>query len=220
MSAAIADPAPSRRATRRPGVSRPFALAAALSLATACAPAGGARAGAAPRVFFDAAACREARALSDADCETAYANARAEFDEKAPRFASRAECERFFRRCMIGDIEGGGRRVAFTPQMRGFAIADGRGRQVVPVAEGGGAEGLFRPRAVNRPDASASAAARAEAQEAWKRMVAAPTPSFGPGEADADAPALVGPARAYPLPPGLLLDLKNRERAFGAPASP
>jgi uncharacterized protein YgiB involved in biofilm formation len=149
-----------------------------------------------PRLFFDAAACREAKALSDADYATAYANAKAEFDERAPRFSSRAECERFFRRCMIGDIEGGGRRVAFTPQMQGFAIENGRERQVVPVAEGGGAEGLFQPRAVGRAEASAPAARRAEAQEAWKRMIASPAPSFGPGEAGAAADAVIGPARA------------------------
>ena len=189
-------------------------------IAATFAPAADARAGAALRVFFDAAACREARALSDAECDAAYANAKAEFDEKAPRFPNRADCERFFRRCMIGDIEGGGGRVEFIPQMRGFAVENGRERQVVPVAEGGGADGLFQPRPVGRPDRSTSAARKAEAQEVWKRMNVAPAPSAGPGEADVDAPAGAGPPRAYPLPPGMLQDLKNRERAFAAPASP
>jgi hypothetical protein len=178
--------------------------------------------GVAPRVLFDAAACREAKALSDEECETAYANAKAEFDEKAPRFASRAACERYFRRCMIGDIMGGGRRVAFIPQMRGFAIEQGRERRVVPVADGSGAAGLFQPRPVDHPDAFVSAAKTAEAQKAWKLTIASPDAAARVPSSDdgASEPASAGPARAYPLPPSMLQDLKKREGAFGSPPNP
>ena len=41
--------------------------------------------------------------------------------------------------------------------------------------------------------------------------------SFDAGD-DGDAPATAGPAQTYPLPPAMLQDLRNRERAFGAPA--
>jgi uncharacterized protein YgiB involved in biofilm formation len=171
------------------------------------------------RVFYDAAACREAKVLSDGDCATAYANAKAEFDEKAARFLSRVECERYFRRCMIGDVERGGRRVTFTPQMRGFAIEPGRKRQVVPVADGGDAAGLFQPRPVGRADVSVSTGKTAAAQQTWKSMIAAPVAAAPSGDG-ADAPAAAGPTQAYPLPPDMLQDLRRRERAFGAPQDP
>jgi uncharacterized protein YgiB involved in biofilm formation len=171
------------------------------------------------QVFYDAAACRGAKVLSDGDCATAYANAKAEFDEKAPRFLSRAECERYFRRCMVGDVERGGRRVTFTPQMRGFAIEPGRKRQVVPVADGGDAAGLFQPRPVDRADVSVSAGKTAAAQQAWKSITAAPVAAAPSGD-DAEAPAPAGPTQTYPLPPEMLQDLRRRERVFGASQDP
>ena len=208
-----------RRAERAP----PRAFAVALGLAAAGLSAAIAQTlGVAPPVLFDAAACREAKALSDDECKTGYANARAEFYEKAPRFASHAECERYFRRCMIGDIMGVGRRVAYIPQMRGFAIEQGRERQVVPVPEGDGAEGLFQPRPVGHSDAFVSAAKTAEAQKAWKLTIASPDAAARVPSRDdsASEPAGAGPARAYPLPPNMLQDLKKREGAFGSPPNP
>ena len=59
------------------------------------------------KVYFNAQVCRSAHALSDSECLQAYANAKAEFDEKAPRFVTRGECERHFQRCMIGDVLDG-----------------------------------------------------------------------------------------------------------------
>jgi hypothetical protein len=191
-----------------------LALAAAGCYAAAAAPLSGAE----RRVFYDAAACREAKALNDGDCATAYANAKAEFNEKAPRFSSRAECERYFRRCMIGDVAPGGRRVTFTPQMRGFTIEPGRERQVVPVADGGGAAGLFQLRPIDRADVTVSAGKTATAQQAWKSMIAAPV-AVSPSGDDADA-APAGPTQAYPVPPDMLQDLKRRERAFGGAPDP
>jgi uncharacterized protein YgiB involved in biofilm formation len=198
---------------------RAFIVALALAAAGCCAANAAQLSGAERRVFHDAAACREAQALNDGDCATAYANAKAEFDEKAPRFSSRAECERYFRRCMIGDLERGGRHVTFTPQMRGFAIEPGRERQVVPVADGGGAAGLFQPRPVGRADVSVSTGKTAAAQQTWKSMIAAPVAAAPSGDG-ADAPAAAGPTQAYPLPPDMLQDLRRRERAFGAPQDP
>ena len=144
-----------RRCSKRVAARRGCDLTVAIGLAAAWGGAVGAGGGGA--VFFDASACRTAKALSDRECQTAYVNAKAEFDEKAPRFVSRAECERYFRRCMIGDIDSGGRRVAFIPQMRGFRSRTARaaGR---PGRRGRRRRRLFQPRAVGRPDASVSAA--------------------------------------------------------------
>ena len=117
---------------------------------------------------------------------------------------------------MIGNVEHGGRRVTFMPQMRGFAIELGRQRQVVPVVDGAG---LFQPRPVDRTDVSVSAGKTAAAQQTWKSMIAAPVAVAPPGD-DADAPAAAGPTQSYPLPPNMLEDLRRRERAFGAPQDP
>ena len=180
----------------------------------------------APRVLLDAAACREAKALSDADCDTAFANAKAEFYEKAPKFPSRAACERYFRRCMIGDISEGGRRIAFIPQMRGFAIEDGRERRVIPVADGGGVEFLFQPRAATTPDSYVSGAKTAKAQKDWRMMAASPeAPASGerippPGDEGDGGASVPGSPQAYPVPPAALQDLKDRERKFGSPQDP
>ncbi len=189
-------------------------LTVAIGLAAAWGGAVGAGGGGA--VFFDASACRTAKALSDRECQTAYVNAKAEFDEKAPRFVSRAECERYFRRCMIGDIASGGRQVTFIPQMRGFSIALKRERQVVPVADGAAAAGLFQSRPVGRADDSVNAAKTAAAQQIWKATIASPAVATPFGD-DANPPTTAGPARTYPLPPAMLQDLRNRERAFGVP---
>ena len=197
-----------------------LAMAAAIGLAaTLCGERAAQDARAGERIFFDAQACRTAKALSDSECQTAYVNAKAEFAEKAPRFASRAECERYFRRCMIGDFSGVGRRVTFIPQMRGFAGETGRERQVVPFAEGAAAAGLFQPRPAARADGSVDVAKTAAAQQIWKATIASPAAAAPSGE-DANAPAAAGPAQTYPLPPTMLQDLKNRERAFGAPQDP
>jgi len=204
---------------RSRGASR-LAMAAAMGFAGAlCDERVAQDAGAGERIFFDAEACRAAKGLSDSECETAYVNAKAEFDEKAPRFVSRAECERYFRRCMIGDIADRGHSVTFIPQMRGFIVETGRERQVVPVAEGAGAAELFQPRPVGRADDSVNAAKTAAAQQAWKAAIASPAAAT-PSDEEANAPANAGPAQTYPLPPSMLQDLRNRERAFGAPPAP
>jgi len=204
---------------RSRGASR-LAMAAAMSLAGGlCGDRVAQDAAAGERIFFDAEACRAAEALRDSECETAYVNAKAEFDEKAPRFVSRAECERYFRRCMIGDIASGGRGVTFIPQMRGFAVETGRERQVVPVAEGAAAAELFQPRPLARADDAVNAAKTAAAQQVWKAMMASAAAATPSGE-DTSAPANAGPAQTYPLPPSMLQDLRNRERAFGAPQAP
>jgi hypothetical protein len=172
------------------------------------------------RVFYDTAACASAKIYSDHDCETAYLNAKAEFDEKAPKFSTRSECERYFRRCMIGEISGAG-HVSFIPGFRGFVIENGPHRQVFPVTEGGPTEALFRPRAFDRPDATVSEARATEAKVAWKQIVAPPppqtivaTPLIMNDEKDVAAPS--GSPQSYPVPKAMLDDMKEREQRLGA----
>lgn len=187
-----------------------------------CSPIEGLAFGLKPKVYLNADVCRAAHALSDSECVQAYQNARAEFDEKAPKFASRFECERHFHRCMIGDIRGSGRGVDFIPSMLGFRIESGRQRQILPVVEGGEADPLFRPRAVDRVDASVSAARSAEARKAWQALTSPPPapatarPFQGPSSPDiGDQGATSGGTQSYPVSPSMLQDMRTRERLFG-----
>ena len=189
-----------------------------------CSPIDGLAFGMKPKVYLNADACRASHALSDSECAQAYQNARAEFNEKAPKFASRSECERHFRRCMIGDIRGSGRGVDFVPSMLGFRIESGRQRQVVPVVEGGEGDPLFRPRAVDRVDASVSAARSAEARKTWEALTSPPpapdaaaaSPFQGFSSPDiGDQGATSGGTQSYPVSPSMLQDMRTRERLYG-----
>jgi Protein of unknown function (DUF1190) len=174
------------------------------------------------KVYSSSDGCRAAHALSDSECLHAYENAKAEFDEKAPRFATRGECEGHFQRCMIGDIFRGGHRVTFMSAMRGFRIDSGRLRRVVPVAYGGEADSLFQPRAVDRVDSFVSDARTAEAQKTWRALGSASSSpaitneGFSNVDDNAEDPDSAV-AKSYPLSPAMLRDLRNREREFGGP---
>jgi uncharacterized protein YgiB involved in biofilm formation len=77
-------------------------------------------------------ACEQAGLLSIIDCNTAFRNARAEFDEKVPRYRNRRDCERVHGECtaqLAGD---------------GFAALTASGAQFVPAFQG--------LRLVTRPD--------------------------------------------------------------------
>jgi uncharacterized protein DUF1190 len=204
-------------------------LVAASSVVLSAVPLGNIASGQAYRitakVYINSDGCRAAHALGDSECLHAYENAKAEFDEKAPRFATRGECEDHFQHCMIGDIFSGGHRVTFMSAMRGFRIDSGRLRRVVPVAYGGEADLLFQPRAVDRDDSFVSGARTADAQKTWRALVSAPSSpgitneGFSNVDENAEDPAL-GVAKSYPLSPAMLKDLQNREREFGQPAKP
>ncbi|MFY9656325.1 MAG: DUF1190 domain-containing protein [Methylocystis sp.] len=108
-------------------------------------------------VYLNAAACVSRGGRSQELCANAEKNAAAEFDEKAPRFATRAACEAAMRGpCAIGFGERGDRKhgVYFTPRQDGFRIVGTSGRDptVTPVA----GSLPFQPRPVNRRDVSIS----------------------------------------------------------------
>jgi uncharacterized protein YgiB involved in biofilm formation len=160
-----------------------------------------------PRVFLDAAACVASGAYDASDCRHAERNAHAEFDEKAPRFAARAACERVFARCMIGDIFAGG-GVDFVPTPRGFAILSGPRAGALPILEGGHSQGLFERRRIDRDEEGV--------HRGQMRNALANTPkSAGKPATDAELPTSEGEPRAYPIPDAMLRDLRERERKFG-----
>lgn len=87
--------------------------------------------------------CIEAGKLTAAQCDFAYRNARAEFEQKAPRYASRALCERSHKRCgaqvtSAGGWESFGRGGAtYVPRFTGVRVSgEGAASRAYPVVEG------------------------------------------------------------------------------------
>lgn len=88
--------------------------------------------------------CIEAALLTPEQCEFAYRNARAEFEQKAPRYASRALCERGHKRCgaqMVStggwDSFGRGGAASYVPRFTGVRITGaGASLRAVPAVEG------------------------------------------------------------------------------------
>lgn len=118
---------------------RVAALAPALSLAAPgdlAAQPGGA-------VYERRDECIEAGQLTAEQCEFAYRNARAEFEQKAPRYASRGQCERAHKRCVAQLVATGGWEslgrggATYVPRFTGVRIVgEGASRRAVPAVEG------------------------------------------------------------------------------------
>jgi Protein of unknown function (DUF1190) len=174
------------------------------------------------RVYFDARACLSAGIYTDSECDTAYRNAHAEFDERAPRFGDRNNCERYFHKCMIGDIQNGGRSASFIPTWRGFSIQNGPQRRVFPVTDDGEAATLFSGRRIDRLDTTVDRTRQSEAQSAWQSIISPPPAAtyVKPASEANDEPGPLGPVKTYPVPPAMLRDLQNREHEFGLDTKP
>ncbi len=90
--------------------------------------------------------CVAAGLLTAAQCEFAYRNARAEYEQKAPRYASRALCERSHKRCGAQivatggwDSLGKGGAATYVPRFTGIRITgEGVARRALPAVEGAG----------------------------------------------------------------------------------
>lgn len=89
--------------------------------------------------------CIEAGKLSAEQCEFAYRNARAEFEQKAPRYASRALCERAHKRCgaQVSTTGGwdalarGGGGASYVPRFVGIRVSgEGAAGKALPIVEG------------------------------------------------------------------------------------
>jgi hypothetical protein len=118
---------------------RVASLAPALSLA---APADLAAQGAGA-VYERRDECIAAALLTPEQCEFAYRNARAEFEQKAPRYVSRALCERSHKRCGAQIISTGGwdalraGGASYVPRFAGVRVTgSGAGLRALPVIEG------------------------------------------------------------------------------------
>jgi len=89
--------------------------------------------------------CIEAGKLSAEQCENAYRNARAEFEQRAPRYASRSACERAHKRCGAQMSTTGGwdalargaGAAAYVPRFVGIRVTgEGASGRALPVIEG------------------------------------------------------------------------------------
>lgn len=89
--------------------------------------------------------CVEAGKLSAEQCEFAYRNARAEFEQKVPRYASRALCERAHKRCgaQVSTTGGwdalarGGGAATYVPRFVGIRVSgEGAAGKALPIVEG------------------------------------------------------------------------------------
>lgn len=87
--------------------------------------------------------CIAAARLTPAQCEFAYRNARAEFLQKAPRYASRSTCERGHKRCVAQLVSAGGwesfgkSAATYVPRFVGIRVTgEGEARRALPVIEG------------------------------------------------------------------------------------
>jgi uncharacterized protein YgiB involved in biofilm formation len=130
------------------------------------------------QIFATQQACEHSGLLDPAECKYAFLNADAELDEKAPRFASRSECAREFKRCVIAGIGEVGRNgkisgVSFQPGMRAVEVSvrDGSDKNVRPILEMGDIPGLGA-RTVLRQYVDRSPARRAQAQARWRQLEA------------------------------------------------
>lgn len=87
--------------------------------------------------------CVAAGRLTAEQCEFAYRNARAEFLQKAPRYGSRAACERSHKRCAAQMVSAGGWETfgkggaTYVPRFLGVRVTgEGAASKALPVIEG------------------------------------------------------------------------------------
>ncbi|WP_441512949.1 DUF1190 domain-containing protein [Bosea sp. TAF32] len=81
--------------------------------------------------------------LSAEQCEFAYRNARAEFEQRAPRYVTRSACERAHKRCGAQVVSAGGWEsfgkggATYVPRFVGVRVTgEGAARRALPVVEG------------------------------------------------------------------------------------
>ncbi|HMK90999.1 MAG TPA: DUF1190 domain-containing protein [Methylocystis sp.] len=112
------------------------------------------------QVYGSRTLCVAERRLNVEQCENAETNSRAEFDEKAPRFHSRTECERYFRvaGCSVGfrgSAGWAGRKtgIYFAPRQIGFRVRVVSPREMTVRPYTLGPEIGFAPRSILKRDA-------------------------------------------------------------------
>jgi hypothetical protein len=161
-------------------------------------------------VYVTSRACETDGLLSAEQCRNAFANAEAEFNDRAPIFADKEACERQFPRCAISFAEPPNpKALRYSPAMKGVQVtvdAD-RDRTVVPVLEGSHSGVNFNRRTVvSRQDSRIPA--RQPDGELQQVASAAPPDSSTwmlRGTVDSSVPV---------LPPSQLLSLAPRLAAW------
>jgi hypothetical protein len=109
-------------------------------------------------VYPSRAACEQADRLTSEQCGFAFANARAEFEEKAPRFRGRQDCQRAHKTCSAqlvgtGGLASAGREAAiYVPRFEGVSIIEKDGRVAGVMPRTGGNSSRFKLRAIDRAD--------------------------------------------------------------------
>lgn len=138
----------------------------------ALAPAGPALAQA-PVTYGSRNACEMSARFNREQCDNAFANALAEFDEGTPRFPRRDECEKRFGRCQIAGFGSG--QVSFGPQMDGVSILTRAGNiTVLPVLKGPRAPVPFSERTILQRKTERSDRKQKAAQARWEAQWNAP----------------------------------------------
>ncbi|MGL4729642.1 MAG: DUF1190 domain-containing protein [Bosea sp. (in: a-proteobacteria)] len=108
--------------------------------------------------YANRAACEQADKLTSEQCGFAFANARAEFEEKAPRYRGRADCVRAHKACSaqlagIGGMAGAGREAAiYVPRFEGVSITERNGQPSGVMPKAGAAASRFKARPLDRAD--------------------------------------------------------------------
>ena len=108
--------------------------------------------------YANRAACEQADRLTSEQCGFAFANARAEFEEKAPRYRGRQDCARSHKSCSAqlvgsGGLASAGREAAiYVPRFEGVSIIEKDGRVAGVLPRVGGNSSRFKPRAIDRAD--------------------------------------------------------------------
>ena len=192
-----------------------------LGLAAAAAPAAPRHAAAQSRFLSYAteSECAGGHVLSASTCNSAFANARAEFEAKTPSFSSMAQCTRAFGACAPwppGSKRGG----SFRPQWSGVDIVDTpREMSVTPARAGAGKKLSFVPRPLTGPaEAPRELVVRGSRQAAAGRSLPVavghgrtqrPVPATGAGRA---------PGPSAPPPPGSGFKMEDGVLTFPAPA--
>lgn len=155
-------------------------------------------------VYSDEKSCVAGGRVDAPICANAAANARAEFDEKAPRYPTREACDRVFPRdrCSVGfsGADGwAGKRSAiyFSPRMFGFRIniLSEREAYVTPMITGIS----FSRRTAMRRDTGVDFAVARQARRNWRPDA---QPASGGGESfGVDTPPSGDGSGAVPRPP-------------------
>lgn len=132
--------------------------------------------------------CASAGKLSAEYCANAAANAQAEFEEKAPRFPTRAACESAFAStgCSVGfkgsdGWEGKKAGVYFTPRMSGFQVTVSSEREITVTPYLNGAAIGFSRRSALHKDTRIDPHVAAQARDNWRARAAAGGAIYGVG---------------------------------------